>query len=294
MYTLNPYLPKLRAKAVEMARQGQSIRQVARYFGVYPSTVSRWNKKAPVGGCYSIPTKSSRPKHHPRELREEIIERIIALRKETNRRCSEVIHQYLVNENIRVSLSSVKRTLKRGNLLRRRSPWKKYHKYKERPFAANPGDLVQLDTIHLMKDKKSRMYVYTLIDLYSRWAHAWAVKKISSGRTIEFLKKAKNRFPYQFHCLQSDWGPEFGSYFSKRAKIIHRHSRVRKPNDNAHLERFNRTLQEEFLSELPKDVDLINKYLPKYLKYYNDRRLHLGINLKTPNQILSRCCQGID
>lgn len=294
MYTLNPYLPRLRAKAVEMVRQGQSVRRVARYFGVYPSTISRWNKKVPSGGCYSIPTKSSRPRHHPQELKEEIVKRIIELRKETNRRCSEVIHQHLANENIRVSLSSVKRTLGRKDLLRKHSLWKKYHKHVERPFVANPGDLVQIDTIHLMKDKKSRMYIYTLIDLYSRWAYAWAVKKISSGRTIEFIRKAKNRFPYQFNCLQSDWGPEFGSYFSKRAKTPHRHSRVRKPNDNAHLERFNRTIQEEFLSQLPKDVDLINKYLPKYLKYYNGRRLHLGINLKTPNQILSKCCQGID
>lgn len=285
-YTINPYLPKLRAKTVERVRQGQSIRQVARYVGVHASTVSRWCQKVPLGGAWEIPTESSRPKHHPRELDKNIVNRIIGIRKK-NGRCAEIIHQHLLQENISVSLSSVKRTLDRNRLTKKRSPWKRYHKPLERPEAANPGDLVQLDTIHLMENENNRIYVYTLLDLYSRWSYAWAVKKMNTRKTIEFVKTAKRRFPYQFHCLQSDHGPEFSQHFSERIKITHRHSRVRRPNDNAHLERFNRTLQEELLDKLPKDVNVINRYLLKYLKYYNTERLHMGINFKTPAQMLS-------
>jgi transposase InsO family protein len=285
-YTINPYLPKLRAKAAEMVAQGQSIRRVARYIGVNASTVSRWRKKVPSGGCHIIPTESSRPKHHPRELSENLVNRIVAIRKEHGR-CAEIVHQHLLLENISVSLSSVKRTLDRNYLTKKRSPWKRYHKSAERPAAANPGDLVQLDTIHLMESEKSRIYVYTLLDLYSRWTHAWAVKRMNARKSVRFVNSAKRRFSHDFKCLQSDHGPEFSQHFSERVGVTHRHSRVRRPNDNAHLERFNRTIQEELLDKLPRDVAVINRCLPEYLKYYNEQRLHMGINFKTPAQMLT-------
>jgi len=285
-YTINPYLPRLRAKAVEMVIQGQSIRQVARYIGVNASTVSRWCKKSPSGGCHLIPTESSRPKHHPKELSRDVVRRIIEIRKEHGR-CSEIVHRHLLKESVMISLSSVKRTLDRNYLIKKRSPWKRYHKSLKRPVVASPGDLVQLDTIHLMESASSRIYVYTLLDLYSRWTYAWAVKRLNGKQTLNFVTSAKRKFPHDFKCLQSDHGPEFSQHFSERIKITHRHSRVRRPNDNAHLERFNRTLQEELLDKLPRDVNVINRCLPKYLKYYNTERLHMGIDFKTPAQMLA-------
>jgi len=292
-YTKNPYLPKLRAMAVNMVRDGKSIRSVARYYGVSPSTVCKWNKKVPIGGCYYLETESSRPHSHPNQLNRDIIHRIVQLRKETGR-CAEVLHKMIIDEGISVSLSSVKRTLKREGLIKERSPWKRYHKGFKRPKTASPGDLVQIDTVHKMVGEKSRIYVYTLIDLYSRWAFARATEKMNSRKTVLFVNKAKRLFPFEFNCLQTDHGPEFSTHFSERVKVKHRHSRVRRPNDNAHVERFNRTLQDELLDDLSVDVKTYNKKLPEYLNYYNNERLHLGINLQTPNQILSKCFQGID
>jgi len=287
MYVTNPRLPKLRAKAVMMVRRGKSVRQVARYFGFNPSTISRWDKKMPRFGSYDIRSRSSRPYHHPKELSQEIVKRIVTLRKETHGRCAEVIHKYLINEGVKVSLSSVKRTLDRKGLIKRRSIWKRYHKFLERPKVFNPGDLIQLDTIHLMKNEKERIYVYTLIDLHSRWAYAKACRRINCANSIQFVKEARDQFPFNFRCLQSDHGPEFSELFTERVRITHRHSRVRRPNDNAHLERFNRTLADELLRNLPPDVNAINQELPRYLNYYNKKRLHMGINFQTPVQMLA-------
>jgi len=292
-YTTNSRLPKVRACAVRMVRSGKSMRTVARYFGFNPSTISKWCKRAPKCDCHKIPTKSSRPKSHPRKLSKDIAKKIIKIRIATGGRCSEVVHQLLLNQGIKVSLNSVKRTLDRQGLLRKRSPQKRYHAPKKRPTTVSPGDLVQLDTIHLMPDLKHRIYVYTLLDVYSRWAYAWATDKINTHKSLNFLKQAQGNSNFAFKYLQSDHGSEFSQIFSERAKIEHRHSRVRKPNDNAHLERFNRTIQQELIDKLPKNVKVINRYLKPYLKYYNNQRLHLGINLKTPNQILSECCQAI-
>lgn len=284
-YTTNPYLPKVRAQAVDMLRSGKTQAEVARYFGVNQSVISKWNAKTPPGGCVRIATQSSRPNHHPDELAEHIVARILDIRREHNR-CAEVVHQQLLNEEIVVSLSSVKRTIERAGLTKKRSPWKRWHKTFERPQILLPGSLVELDTIHLMQSKTTRIYIYTLIDVFSRWVYAQAQTRISTWNSTQFVTQAQQVASFEFSCIQSDHGPEFSQHFTETIHIPHRHSRVRQPDDNAHIERFNRTIQDEFLDVFPKDVELINHELPYYLNYYNTKRLHLGIHLKTPQEML--------
>lgn len=286
-YTTNPKMPRLRARAVNMVRAGKTISEVARYFGYTKGAVSKWCKKMPNGGSWTIPTVSSRPHHHPNELAIEKVNSIIEY-KLKYRRCSEVIHQHLENDGIKVSLSSVKRKLEYAGMIKKKSPWKRLHLSIERPNPIKPGDLVIVDTIHLMESPQKRIYVYTLIDVYSRWTFAWATDKINTRKSIEFLKRARAMADFEFNCIQSDHGSEFSQHFSERIKILHRHSRVRKPNDNSYLERFNRTLQDECLRKCKVNVKIFNKALPVYLNYYNAERLHMGINFKTPNFLLKR------
>lgn len=286
-YTTNPKMSRLRAKAVEMVGDGKGVREVARYFGYEPGTISKWCQKAPMPGVFEIATASSRPNHHPNETPYLLVKRALELRNQTGR-CAEVIHQILLNESNIVSLSTVKRILDRAGMTKKRSPWKRRHCSIKRPKAFREGDLVEVDTIHIMQNQRDKIYIYTLLDVFSRWAFALATEKINTHQSTNFVRQALQKSPFEFTCLQSDNGPEFSQNFTERIQIIHRHSRVRKPNDNAHLERFNRTIQEEFLNKMPVDVRVINKELPKYLDYYNQERLHLGINLKTPIQIIGQ------
>lgn len=292
-YSKNPHLPRVRAQACALVKQGQTISQVARHFGYTKSTVSKWYAKYPMGGAYIIPTESARPHHHPAAVTKEIENRIVSLRLELKGRCGEVVHSHLIEEGLNVSLRSVQRVLDRRGMLKKRSPWKRYHAPMERPEALKPGDLVQVDTIHLMATATTRIYIYTLLDVFSRWAYAFASERISAGKSILFLRRAESVAVFPFAMLQSDHGPEFSTHFTERAGITHRHSRVRRPNDNAHLERFNRTIQDEFLSHQSRDPKRINRALPEYMAYYNTQRKHLGLNLKTPQEIITQCFQAI-
>ncbi|MBI1999340.1 MAG: helix-turn-helix domain-containing protein [Parcubacteria group bacterium] len=65
---LNPELPKVRGQAVELVRRGWSTRKAARHFGYTHSAVVKWVAKAKRRGYGAIPTRSSRPKHHPHAL----------------------------------------------------------------------------------------------------------------------------------------------------------------------------------------------------------------------------------
>src|SRR3989338_10657283 len=134
-YTTNPNLPELRMRAVRLVREeGWSVRAVARHFNYAHNTVLNWLKQKPQYGYRGhmiIPTLSSRPEHHPGELSRETIRRILELRAERNQ-CAEILHYRLNQEGIIISLSSVKRTLKRCGISRY-SKWKKWHQYPPRP-----------------------------------------------------------------------------------------------------------------------------------------------------------------
>ena len=277
-------MPRIRKEAAQLlVRKNWSTRKVARHFGFSQSVIVKWFKKSKVYGYHDIPTKSSRPHHHPKQLTEKVVKRIVALRLKT-KRTSEVVHQHLLNEGIKVSLNSVRRTIDRHGLMKKRSPWKRYHPPVDRPYPLKAGDLVQIDTIHRMIDKKQRLYVYVLIDVYSRWIYAKAYTKIGGKQTVKFLNEAQKESVFNFKMLQTDHGPEFSNWFVARTSKNHRYTRIGKPNDNAHIERVNRTIQEECLDKFPNNVFKINCALKKYLQYYNYERLHLSLNLKTPSQ----------
>lgn len=286
-YTTNKNMPEIRREASQLIRRGWSTRKVARHFGFSQGVIVKWYKKSLRYGYHSIPTESSRPHRHPKQLSENIVNRIIQIRLKT-KRTSEVVHQHLINEGIKVSLNSVRRTIDRHGLMKKRSKWKRYHPPVDRPYPLKSGDLVQIDTIHRMIDKKKRLYVFVLIDVYSRWVYAKAYDRMNGRKNIRFINEAEKKARFKFDMLQSDHGPEFSQWFTSRIQKDHRYTRIGKPNDNAHIERVNRTIQEECLDRLPNDVKIINCELKKYLQYYNYERLHLGISLQTPIQLIQK------
>ena len=280
-------MPRIRREAADLVHHGWSTRKVARHFGFCQSVIVKWVAKSRKYGHVAIPTLSSRPRHHPRQLADDLIWKIFQKRL-LIKRSAEVVCQELRNEGVTVSLASVKRTLDRMGLLKKRSIYKRFHPHQERPQALKPGDLVEIDTIHLMVDEKKRIYVYVAIDVYSRWVYAKAVSKLGGRSSLKFVNEAQRHAPFRFEMLQSDHGPEFGSWFVEQVKKSHRYTRIGKPNDNSHIERFNRTVQEECLDKVRTDVRSLNRSLKIYIPYYNEKRLHFGLNLTTPNAFIRK------
>lgn len=284
-YSNNPELPHVRMEAVKLVRSGWSTRKVARHFGFSQGAIVQWVKRAPMNRMAKIiPTKSSRPHHHPNEISKELESLILAYRHHYQRDAF-FIHHLLAREGVVVSLSSVKRTLVR-NLLTYPSRWKKWHQSTPRPIPEKPGILVEVDTIHVGASG-DQLYIYTLLDVHSRWAHAIPSLRISADRSSSFVKASQDIAPFDFQTIQSDHGSEFSKWFTKKILergLSHRHSRIRTPNDNAHLERFNRTIQDECIKRIPRDFKLWKKEIPEYLNYYNQERPHMGLAMKTPQE----------
>lgn len=275
-------------EAVRMVEFGASIRAVARHYGYAHNAVLNWVKRARHmhHNANTIPTRSSRPLYHPHALSHEIVGKILKMRAERHQ-CAEILHHRLISQGVDVSLSSVKRVLKR-NGCSRFSQWKKWHQYPERPMPERPGILVEIDTIH-DGPCGEQLYVYTGLDVCSRFAYAIPSEKINTHQSLKFIEQMKRGVPFSIATSQSDHGSEFSKWFTKRIVergMAHRHSRVRQPNDNAHLERFNRTIQDECISRIPRSLKYWRKEIPDYLRYYNTQRPHMGINYQTPLEVV--------
>lgn len=318
-YSTNPHTAKTRGDAMRsLILDKQPIGVVAKKYGMHRTTIWRWYKKwqlqnqhisinqqakcREVRVCafrqsvckWSIPTITSAPHSHPTRIKDSIVRRIIELRQ-TNRRCAEVIWHQLRQEGTTISLSSVKRTLDRQGLTNHWSKWKKRRTNTPRPSANTPGELVEVDTVHYVdRLTGKRAYITTVIDLYSRMAYARPSYKLLPGEAVKAVLEAKRQFGFEFHTVQSDNGPEFSSYFTtelSKLDVRHRHTRVHQPNDNAHIERFNRTLRDECIGyHKPRSLTLtlLTNKLNRYLDYYNHDRIHLGLQCKTPIQMLQR------
>jgi len=148
-----------------------------------------------------------------------------------------------------------------------------------------------MDTIHYVTITYERFYICAVIDTYSRLGYDEYQPGFTTGKTVQVLQRALNYFGFPVTTIQTDNGPELGEFLfdvlaKKQMKL--RHTRVRKPNDNAHIERFIRTIQEEcFRRKLP-NPKTANRRLRKYIRYYNTERKHLGIQRKTPTEMLQR------
>lgn len=287
-YTTNIHLPRLRMQTAKLViEKGWSTRQAARHTGFNQSTIVRWVAKAKYTNRNTIPTESSRPIHHPRTLSKDVVQTIIDYRIK-HKRCAEVVHHLLSKDGYAVSLSSVKRTIKRNNLTRY-SKWKRWHQYDQRPLPERPGALVEIDTIH-DGPFDDRLYIYTMIDVCSRWAFASPCLRINTHASWRFTNRAK--LPFSISVLQSDHGPEFSKWFSNAClshDIKHRYSRVRRPTDNGHLERFNRTIQEECLQRSNRSLYAYHRSIREYIHFYNTERPHMALGMKTPCEVMRRC-----
>lgn len=316
-YSNNPNLPKARATAMQLLIQEKLPSQVvANHCGVHRSTICRWKRKwdklnqnvqltndnRPTRAAglafrlaalrWRIPTRSSRPKYSPNAVPRAIVELVISLRQ-ILKRCAEVVWFHLVHDNgVNISLSSVRRILKRHHYISGRKKRVRPDNPR-RPHVTKPGELVETDTIHyICPITKTRRYVYTVIDVYTRMTYAEIHPRILPGLAASVVLHARNELGFDFVLVQADNGPEFSRYFEQVLKsngMPTRHTRLGRPNDNAHIERFNRTIQEECLGSTIT-YKVATKHLQtkiyNYLEYYNFKRVHLSLQYRTPSQML--------
>ena len=231
--------------------------------GVSHRTLYRWQKalRSAQGKLLVLDPQSTAPrKRRTRQYDHSYLEKVITLRRSYPRLGKQKIAVLLG-----VSASYAGRTLgdlARRNLLpfeRKLSWYAREHVFRERrreqrkKHRRPPGTrVVQVDTVVRFVDGLKR-YIVTGIDTETRFAFALCYANHSSASAADFL--AKYRLLAHIPAVQTDNGSEFAHLFDEactREDIPRYHTYPRSPRMNGTVERFNRTLSEDWRRHYPR------------------------------------------
>jgi len=161
--------------------------------------------------------------------------------------------------------------------------------------AQESGDLIEIDTIVKFVYGMKR-YIITAIDVKTEYSFAYCYRDHGSQSAKDFFKKLEVAFPYRIKAVQTDNGSEFHKYFMdylEKQDVIHYWNYKGQPTKNGHVERYNRTIQEEFVDW--NEILLENEYefnrkLMDWLLWYNTKRFHWSLKLSSPVDYLLNNC----
>ena len=283
-------------------------------YGVSKRTLFRWQKvlNESQGKLEALNPERTAPKRRrSRTVDAGVRDRIITLRTQYHRLGKEKLHALLAREGYTGSISTIGRILKdlkdrgqvpirtqlsfyaRGGIHREKR--KSVQKKLRRPQSVR---VLELDTIVRFIDGTKR-YILTAIDTETRTAFAGAYTNHGSQSASDFLRRCREVLPDCPTHIQTDNGSEFAKYFHTTAQTLnltHYHTYPRSPKMNAHVERFNRTLSEEFLvyhkASLRDAVSVFNEELIEYLLWYNGERPHHALGLRSPFQCMMEGLTG--
>lgn len=291
--------PKIIIK--KLKENNGAVRKTARELGISPGTVINWKLKARTGTRLSLKfsdleRKSTKPKKvRITTIKTEDQDKITVFRKE-KRFCAVKIRGILKLEE---HPSTIHRFLKHKGLVNTEG----YHrrpKFQETTHmhtknAKTLGKL-QMDVKYVtpeLSGLEHTCYLYACMDILSRYKQGIIYPLLDQSYSIEALKWIVPVLPFNPDFIQTDNGLEFQKRFrgfcEEEYKLKYHYIHKSNPNENAVIERSFRTDEEEFffrLEERPKDIIQLNLMYQEYIKEYNEWRPHLGLDLKTPIEIV--------
>jgi len=291
--------------------QGWPVERVADRFQCANGTVRRWADRYRAGE--PMTDRSSRPLSSPNRTPSRLERRIIALR--FNRRWGP----HRIGYHLHVARSTVERVLRRFRmpLLRHLDQSTGLPVRKAKPVRyemERPGELVHVDikkqgripdggghrklgrTIGNRNNKKQGLgyaYMHHAVDDHSRLAYSEILGDERKETASAFWLRARDFFRdagFEVAAVMTDNGSCYRSHAFKDALgpgIKHRRTRPYRPQTNGKVERFNRTLADEwaYAATYRSETERAATY-PAWLHHYNHHRPHTGIDGLTPTQRL--------
>lgn len=294
---------------------GWSLRRAAERFQVSVSTASRWAGRYREQGESGMADRSSRPHHSPNRTPTRTERRIIGVR--VTRRWGPARIGYLLG----IHPSTVHRVLSRYRIAKLRWLDRATGRVVRRMESAGCGDLVHVDVKKLGKipagggwrmvgrtkgnrnaraDKSSGVtnkygnpvrgyhFIHTAIDAHSRLAYSELLADEGKDTAAGFWRRANAWFTdcgITVRKVLTDNGNCYRSHVFRDAlgDIEHRRTRPYRPQTNGKVERFHRTLADEwaYARLYTSDAQRCDEY-PRWLHTYNHHRGHTALGGQAP------------
>ena len=281
-------------------------------FGADRKVVNRWRKRLSDSGgklASLIPTSTKPVSVRQPQTRAEIVEFIKSQREKHFRIGKEKLKVFVdkyCQENYipTVSVSTIGNIVKRNNFFFQHlgktyhdpaSKWAQRGRKKSKrlrvrhsPKPADFGYIVS-DSVERITDG-IKEYFISAIDAKMKFSLTLNYKRLTSTNMLDFYTRFKTVYPGTVRVWQSDNGSENLGVFDKQLQkdnIPHYFIYPRCPKIDTFIERYNRTLQDEFIDpnlDTIHDKGVFWKLLNEYLIYYNTERPHHSLGLKSPLQ----------
>ncbi len=296
--------------------EGWPLRRAAERFQVSPTTAKRWADRYRTLGAAGMADRSSRPRHSPHRTPSRTERRIIKVR--LTRRWGPARIAFLLGLNP----ATVHRVLVRYKLARLAHLDRATGRVIRRYERAAPGDLVHVDVKKLgnipdggghrvhgrqigqrnsqrtITGRKNAYrntllgygFLHTAIDDHSRLAYTEILQDETKESACAFWKRANQWFidagitvarvlTDNGACYRShDWRDELA-----RAGITHKRTRPYRPQTNGKVERFHRTLADEWAYAQPYSSEAERRQaFGPWLHTYNHHRGHTALGGQPP------------
>ena len=287
-------------KAVRRAIQHsqESLRALARRYGINQKTVAKWKKRSSVSDLRTGPRE---PRSTVLSVEEEAI--IVAFRRHTLLPLDDCL--YALQPTIpHLTRSSLHRCLQRHGI--GRLPDIEGDKPTKKKFKAYPIGFFHID-IAEVRTEEGKLYLYVAIDRTSKFAFTRLVDKANTVTAREFLDALVAAVPYQIDIVLTDNGIQFADLPKNRSgptalwrghpfdRACQRHGiehRLTKPNHpwtNGQVERMNRTIKEATVQRYHYDShQQLRHHLDDFVAAYNFGRRLKTLKGLTPYEYICR------
>lgn len=299
---------RVRLEMLDWHREhGENVARTARHFGYSRPTVYRWLGRYDRHRLETLEDRPSRPvrRRRPTWTLGELTA-VRRMRMAYPRWGKDKLAVLLRREGLVLSVSMVGRILDRlratGELREpvsrrisaRKRAWRRPHAVRKPRdvTAAQPGDLVQVDTLDVRPLPGLVLKQFTARDVVSRWDVLELRSTASARSAVAILDALAARMPFPLRAISVDNGSEFMAEFE--ATCAERGIALltlppRSPKLNGAVERANRTHTEEFYEVTDAEATLagLRPALLEWETTYNTVRPHQALGYLTPAEYLA-------
>ena len=285
------------AAVLEVVRDGVSVTEVAFRYGVARQTVHRWLRRYAASGLAGLVDRSPTPDSCPHQMPAVVEARIVELRRANPGWGPRTLLFRLEAEGVEPlpGRSSVYRALVRHGLIepearrRRKADYKRWER-------ARPMELWQMDVVGgVMLADGWKASIVSGIDDHSRFIVSALVVRRATARPVcdaLGIAMAAHGVPQQIltdngKVFTGRFGPGSGEVLFDRIcrenGIKHILTAPRSPTTTGKVERWHKTLRQEFLADKVFDsVEDAQTQIDGWVRKYNFERRHQGIGDVVP------------
>ena len=276
-------------RAIQLRQE--SVRALARRFGVSPTTVQKWRRRATTADARMGPKE---PRSTVLTPEEEAV--IIAFRRHTLLPLDDCL--YALQPSIpHLTRSSLHRCLQRHGISR--LPEMEGDKPEKKRFAAYPIGYFHIDLAEV-STAEGKLRLFVAIDRTSKFAFVRLVESAGKMEAAQFLRDLVEAVPYRIHTVLTDNGVQFtprkqdiwdfGHIFDRVCAehgIEHRLTKVNHPWTNGQVERMNRTIKDATVKRYHYEChDQLRAHLDLFVDAYNHARRLKTLRGLTPYEFI--------